>query len=78
MPRNVRNFWINAVIDGRRSPLVGGPRAKDGGFDLEIKQRHAGQVVPALTVLGQEIDGELHLLVRNGKGKLVHCSKTPR
>ena len=64
MPRNVRNFWIEADIDGQKSGIAGGPQRKDGGFDLTIKQRSDGQIVEALEVLGRVIDGELVLKVR--------------
>lgn len=33
MPRNVRNFWIDAQIDGR-TVLTGGPKGKGGGAAL--------------------------------------------
>lgn len=52
MPRNVRNFWIEATIDGRGSKLEGGPRAKDGGFDLKIFQRDKGKVTRVLRITG--------------------------
>lgn len=35
----VRNFWIDANIDGRLTELSGGPRDKTGGMDVTIKQR---------------------------------------
>ncbi len=77
-PRNVRNFWISAVIDGLGSPVVGGPPQKDGGFELTIKQRHEGEIVPALTVEGREVDGELQLWVYDEFGRQVHKGETTR
>lgn len=44
MPRNVRNFWIEANIDGRTSKVATGPASKDGGFDLEILFRELGTI----------------------------------
>ena len=35
MPRAVRNFWLSAEVDGRRSLVTGGPRGKDGGITVE-------------------------------------------
>lgn len=49
-PRIVRNFWLEALIDGRRSRLVGGPRAKDGGMSLTLYQRSGGSVVTAVEI----------------------------
>lgn len=56
-----RNFWIEANIDGRKTDLRGGPRSKDGGFDMTIYIRDAGGIVNAITVLGRERDGRLSL-----------------
>jgi hypothetical protein len=50
MPRMVRNFWIDARIDGRRSVLRGGPRSKEGGLALTLYQRREGDVSAALVV----------------------------
>lgn len=52
MPRNVRNFWLQAYIDGRTSDVATGPKNKDGGFTLTIYQRSKGDIVKALTVTG--------------------------
>jgi len=49
-PRNVRNFWIHAQVDGRRSRVCGGPRRKDGGLSLTLYQRSGGTIVAALQV----------------------------
>lgn len=58
----MRNWWINAVIDGRKSDLYGGPQSKDGGFYLTIRQRDKGQSVSALIIRGwMKDDGELVL-----------------
>ena len=35
----LRNFWIDAKIDGRKTELEGGPQAKDGGLSVDILQR---------------------------------------
>ena len=40
----VRNWWIEADVDGRKTPLSGGPRSKDGGFQLNIYQRVKGDI----------------------------------
>lgn len=50
MPRIVRNFWVAGDVDGRRSPLSGGPRGRDGGLSLTLYQRTKGQVAASLRV----------------------------
>ena len=35
----VRNFYIKADIDGRKTKLAGGPASKDGGMNISIFQR---------------------------------------
>jgi hypothetical protein len=50
MPRCVRNFWLEARIDGRQTWLSGGPRARDGGLYLTLYQRSSGVVEAALRV----------------------------
>jgi hypothetical protein len=53
----VRNFWIEATVDGRETPIVFGPRAKDGGFTLRIYQRDKGISRLAVSVVGQHLYG---------------------
>lgn len=50
MPRVVRNFWLSADVDGRKSRITGGPRRKDGGITLRIYQRDGGAVRTALRI----------------------------
>jgi len=40
----VRNWWIEADIDGRQTSLEGGPRNREGGFSLRIYQRDEGSI----------------------------------
>ena len=53
MPRNVRNFWIELNIDGRKSRIATGPVSKDGGFSATIYMRDAGCVERAMVIRGQ-------------------------
>jgi hypothetical protein len=50
MPRTARNFWLSADVDGRQSPVRGGPWARDGGITLRLYQRSDGEVRIALRV----------------------------
>ena len=64
MPRHVRNFWVEGRVDGRRSPVTGGPRARDGGVSLTLYQREAGAVRTALTIECRALnDGTLRITV---------------
>lgn len=64
MPRNVRNFWMTARVDGREHELSGGPAARDGGLDVTVYQRSAGEPVEALSVTCRALpDGTLRLRV---------------
>lgn len=69
MPRNVRNFWVTAHIDGRRTDLEGGPSSRDGGIRLTIKQRDRGGIVTAAHIDGRaDADGRLVLALEPGTG----------
>ncbi len=66
MPRNVRNFWVELSIDGRPTPIAGGPRNKDGGFDLVVKMRDKGGIKEAFAVNGRVLsDGRLVVTVED-------------
>ncbi len=79
MPRNVRNFYLEAAIDGRDSTLSGGPVAKDGGIDLIVKQRANGEVTTALTITGYQMhEGRLTLIVQDSDGRVIWSNNTDR
>ena len=40
MPQNVRNFWIELEVDGKKTKVATGPRSKDGEFYLSISMRN--------------------------------------
>lgn len=44
MPKQVRNFWIELEVDGRKTKSATGPQGKDGGFKLIIKMRENGEI----------------------------------
>ena len=59
----VRNFWIEADIEGRKTTLASGPRAKGGGFTLRIYIRNKGDISLPLKVEGiAHDDGRLELV----------------
>lgn len=74
----VRNFWLEANVDGRKTKLTGGPRSKDGQFDLRIYIRENGRSVRALTIYGLcDFDGILRLSVYNEIPDNLHPRSTP-
>ena len=34
----MRNFWLEANVDGRESPVTGGPKAKTDGMVVNVYQ----------------------------------------
>ncbi len=72
----VRNFWIDARVDGRTTNLSGGPQAKSGGFSLDVCMRDNGKSYVAVTISGavdQEDPELLHLTIHNkGTDELTH------
>ena len=63
MPRNVRNFWIEADVDGYKNRFGFGSKRKEGGFEMLINQRDKGQIKQVCHIQGWS-DGEtIHLEV---------------
>ncbi len=54
----VRNFYVKASIDGRKTKLEGGPRLKDGGMVIKVLMRDEGEVVTALTIRCEAIGSD--------------------
>lgn len=75
----IRNFYIDAQIDGRQTKLSGGPARKDGGLFLALYQRNHGGIDTAATIRCFEENGQLFYLhlygwescwgIRNGEIK---------
>ena len=74
----VRNFWVDAYIDGRATELSGGPRAKDGGMCVSIKQRSEGAITNALKIKCREVNDSLVMEVFDNYGELIHTFETER
>jgi hypothetical protein len=69
MPKNVRNFWIEADVDGG-TPIGAGPKSKDGGFSLSIFMRDKGFVKRVANISG--VGGsELKLSIHTEDGKYL-------
>ena len=67
----VRNFWIEVTVDGRKTKIATGPRSKDGGMEITIKQRNNGSIDHALTVRCTVDDQNLRTKASSGNGKAV-------
>lgn len=46
----LRNFWLEAEIEGRQTPLAGGPRGRDGKMCATIYVKSAGLSRRAVSV----------------------------
>jgi hypothetical protein len=58
MPRNVRNFWLELEVDGKKSRVATGPRRSDGTFSCRVLIRENGRVSDrAVTIYGVVRDG---------------------
>ena len=73
----LRNFWIEAAIDGRRTELTGGPVNRHGGLTATIYQRKDGAKETAVKIRCYEEDGQLFTRVDIG-GTLAGVFKTDR
>ena len=80
MPRNVRNFWIELQVDGRRSMVKTGPVAKGGEFRIDLYIRDGGAVKDAGAIHGRcYADGTLEIFHdADGVGDLTTLAKGQR
>lgn len=73
----VRNFWVEANIDGRETLLGGGPRAKDGGMSVNIYQRDDGSILRAINITCfVDRNGLLRTTVRDTVNNEIVCETT--
>jgi hypothetical protein len=49
-PRFVRNSWFVAKMDGRTTPIEGGPSTRDGELGLTVLVRHGGKPEESIRV----------------------------
>lgn len=73
----VRNFWATVNVDGYKTEMAGGPKSKEGGLTVEVKQRDEGAKVTAVKVRCFEKNGELFSEVSIG-GEVVGTYSTRR
>ena len=53
-----RNFWINADVEGRKTPLAGGPKSKDGDMDVLLTVRENGGIREAVRIVCRSDGGK--------------------
>ena len=73
----VRNFWIEADIDGYKTDLKGGPRSKKDGLTATLYQRDDGEIKTAVKIYccadGEKLKTEVEV-----DGKTVAVYETRR
>lgn len=74
----VRNFWVEAFIDGRETVLGGGPRSRTGEMTVRIYQRDEGGIADAYRIECTERNGVLETTIYDGNGIPMHCFRTNR
>ena len=75
----VRNFYVEADIDGRQTTLGGGPASKTGEMTVHIHQRDDGGIASdVVKIRCRERDGKLTTEVYNNKGELVFSYESNR
>ena len=74
----VRNFWVEANIDGRATTLAGGPASKEGGMNVTIKQRSGGNITTAARIRCYEENGYLFTEVYGPDGRLYGSVQSER
>jgi len=74
----VRNFWVECFIDGRETPLRGGPRTKDGGMSINLFVRDRGTIKKICAIgciaKGEKLKTNIHL----ADGRFIELEETER
>ena len=71
-PRFIRNFWIEAKVNGYSKEFKFGPKTKEGGFELVIKQRDNNDIVVSALIRGFVDDkGNICLLVEGRNEEVI-------
>lgn len=72
---SVYPFYTETKADGRRTPISGGTRRKDGNMRTVIFQRNCGNITKAFTIecTNKVVEGELMLVssVYDCSGKCI-------
>lgn len=74
----VRNFYVEAHIDGKNTTLEGGPRSETGEMSVRIYQRDEGSISDALLIECKELNGNLVTEVYDKDHNLIFSNNTKR
>lgn len=74
----LRNFWLEAQVDGRKTKLTGGPKNKTGGMRTKVYVRDQGTSVLACIIACTECDGDLVVRIYDKDGRLINSNTTKR
>ena len=74
----VRNFYVEANIDGRQTSLGGGPKSKTGEMTVRLYQRDDGAITDALLIECREREGKLITEVYDKNHNLIFTNETKR
>ena len=70
----MRNFYMKSMVDGRKTPITGGPRSKDGGMFITLYQKEKGESVEVLKVVSSVLpNGKLRTAIhmRGAEHKII-------
>lgn len=73
---SVRPFYIEADVEGRQTPLAGGPQRRDGSMNIEITQRNEGQIETAFKIRSYRDGDKLITRVIDSEGHTVATHET--
>lgn len=66
----MRNFYIETYIDGRATPLKGGPHRKNGGFTTLVKMLVDSEPCEVMRINGLiDSEGKLKIFVEDEFGR---------
>lgn len=74
----IRNFYIDAEIEGRKTPLCGGLARKDGGMEIVLTQRENGDIMRAFTISCTVDGNDLETCIKDRYGRVVYIEHTLR
>ena len=73
----IRNFWAEVSVDGYKTKMAGGPRSKNGGMTITVKQRSDGEITAPVKIECEERDGSLFTKI-SVDGEVVAVHETRR
>lgn len=70
----MRNFYMKAKVDGRQTPIIGGPRVKDGSMFISLYQKEREESVEVIKIVSSVLpNGKLRtaVYVRGAEPKII-------